>query len=63
METKYYLIEMYDISQGCASFYEEFQAQSFDNALEKAKSAYPKSEMYNVYISAHGVKKSEGGNK
>ena len=61
METKYYLIEMYESSHGYVSFYEEFQAQSFDDALEQAKIAYPNSEMYNVYISANDVSKSEGG--
>ena len=61
METKYYLIEMYESSHGYVSFYEEFQAQSFDDALKQAKNAYPKSEMYNVYINANCVSKTEGG--
>jgi hypothetical protein len=62
METKYYLIEILDQKLSASAFFEEFQAQNFDDALEQAKKAYPNSEMYNVYISAHGVKKSEGGN-
>jgi hypothetical protein len=63
METKYYLIEILDQKLSASAFFEEYKAASYFDALAQAKSAYPNSEMFNVYISASCVRKSEGGNK
>lgn len=60
MDIKNYVIEF--LTHSYVSFYEEFQAQNFDDAMKQAKQAYPDSELYNVYISANSVSKSQGGN-
>jgi len=63
MTTKYYVIEMLDPSLSFSAFYQEYQAESHADAMAQAKDEYPKSEMFNVYISTSNVSNLEGGNK
>ena len=63
MTTKYYVVEILDKGHGISSFFDEFQGDSYEDVLSKAKNQYPNSEMFNVYIHTNHVNVLEGGYK